>query len=179
MLIVVSLFLSFIGCSAHAKALKKALRRITLCDCLALLVFLVIERPHWKKKEGFFTVEFIFAVNQQLACTSEKLPTQMRAGRVHTGGACAGDEPAEAFISCWVFSGEGGLDQDHHHDVGGTNHIPLKKIVLCQGASYCKYVLFVSTILKVPTEFYFGISILNTKKYWPILTKKYRLGKQL
>ncbi len=30
---------------------------------------------------------------------------------------------------------------------------------------YCKYILFVSTILKVPTEFSFGIGISITKKY--------------
>ena len=35
---------------------------------------------------------------------------------------------------------------------------------------------FVSTILKVMTEFSFGIGMVITKKYRPIPTKKYRLG---
>ena len=31
--------------------------------------------------------------------------------------------------------------------------------------TYCKYVLFVHTIPKVPTEISFGIGMVNTKKY--------------
>ncbi len=33
---------------------------------------------------------------------------------------------------------------------------------------------FISTTLKVPTEFSFGIGMVNTKKYQPMPTKKYR-----
>jgi hypothetical protein len=45
--------------------------------------------------------------------------------------------------------------------------------------TYCKYVLFVHTIPKVPTEISFGIGMVNTKKYRPIPTGKYRFGIQL
>jgi hypothetical protein len=38
---------------------------------------------------------------------------------------------------------------------------------------------FVSTILKVPTEFSFSIGMVITKKYRLIPTKKYRLSIQL
>jgi hypothetical protein len=38
---------------------------------------------------------------------------------------------------------------------------------------------FVSTTLKVPTKFSFGIGMVNTEKYRPIPTEKYRPGKQL
>ncbi len=38
---------------------------------------------------------------------------------------------------------------------------------------------FISTILKVPTEFSFGIGMEITEKYQPIPTEKYRLGIQL
>ncbi len=38
---------------------------------------------------------------------------------------------------------------------------------------------FVSTIPKILTEFSFGIGMVNTEKYRPIPTEKYRLGKQL
>ena len=33
---------------------------------------------------------------------------------------------------------------------------------------------FISTTLKVPTEFSFGIGMVNTEKYRPIPTEKYR-----
>jgi len=71
-----------------------------LCDCLALLVlsFVVIERARTKK--AFCFLRFIFAVDQQLACMSEFICPPERAGRVHTGGARAGDARAEAFVSC-------------------------------------------------------------------------------
>jgi hypothetical protein len=45
--------------------------------------------------------------------------------------------------------------------------------------TYCKYVLFVHTIPKVPTEISFGIGMVNTKKYQPIPTGKYQFGIQL
>jgi len=38
---------------------------------------------------------------------------------------------------------------------------------------------FISTTLKVPTEFSFGIGMVNTEKYRPIPTEKYRPGIQL
>ncbi len=38
---------------------------------------------------------------------------------------------------------------------------------------------FVSRILKVPTEFSFGIGMVITKKYRPIPTKKYQLDTTL
>jgi len=95
-LIVVSFFLSFLGCG---EVPKKAPHGIMLCDCLALLVlsFVAIERARTKKA---FLLRFIFAVDQQLACTSEFICPREHAGPVHTGGACAGDARAEAFVSC-------------------------------------------------------------------------------
>ncbi len=45
--------------------------------------------------------------------------------------------------------------------------------------TYCKYVLFVHMIPKVPTEIYFGIGMVNTKKYQPIPTGKYQFSIQL
>jgi len=52
-----------------------------------------------RTKKAFF-LRFIFAVDQQLACTSEFICPPEHAGRVHTGGARAGDARAEAFVSC-------------------------------------------------------------------------------
>jgi hypothetical protein len=45
--------------------------------------------------------------------------------------------------------------------------------------TYCKYVLFVHTIPKVPTEISFGNGMVNTKNYQPIPTGKYQFGIQL
>ena len=45
--------------------------------------------------------------------------------------------------------------------------------------TYCKYVLFVHTIPKVPTKISFGIGMVNTKIYLPILTRKYQFSIQL
>ncbi len=45
--------------------------------------------------------------------------------------------------------------------------------------TYCKYVLFVHMIPKVPTKISFGIGMANTKKYQPIPTGKYQFGIQL
>jgi hypothetical protein len=45
--------------------------------------------------------------------------------------------------------------------------------------TYCKYVLFVRPIPKVLTKISFGIGMVNTKKYRPIPTGKYRFGIQL
>ncbi len=42
--------------------------------------------------------------------------------------------------------------------------------------TYCKYVLFVHTIPKVPTKITFGIGMVNIEKYRPIPTGKYRFG---
>jgi hypothetical protein len=39
--------------------------------------------------------------------------------------------------------------------------------------TYCKYVLFIHTIPKVPTKISFGIGMVNAKKYRPIPTGKY------
>ena len=63
-------------------------------------------------------------------------------------------------------------------------YVPLKNIAVSRSScvrghalfTYCKYVLFVSMILKVPTEFSCGIGMVITKKYRPIPTKKYQLG---
>jgi hypothetical protein len=39
---------------------------------------------------------------------------------------------------------------------------------------YGSRLFFISTTLKVPTEFSFGIGMVNTEKYRPIPTEKYR-----
>ena len=72
-------------------------------------------------------VGFIFAVNQQLACMSEFCPPRCTQGEctpaVH---ALAISWPKHLFPAEFFLGG--GLVQDNHHDVGGTNHIPLKNI---------------------------------------------------
>jgi hypothetical protein len=62
-------------------------------------------------------------------------------------------------------------------------YVPLKNIAVSRSSCVQGYYLltvntyfFVSTILKVPTEFSFGIGMVITKKYQPIPTKTYQLG---
>ena len=59
-----------------------------------MISFVAIERVQKKA----CLLQFIFAVDQQLACTSEFICWPERAGLVHTGGACTGDARAEAFV---------------------------------------------------------------------------------
>jgi hypothetical protein len=65
-------------------------------------------------------------------------------------------------------------------------YVPLKNIAVSRSSCVQGHYLltvntyfFVSTILKVPTEFSFGIGMVITEKYRPIPTEKYRLGIQL
>ncbi len=65
-------------------------------------------------------------------------------------------------------------------------YVPLKNIAVSRSSCVRGHYLltvnmyfFVSTILKVSTEFSFSIGMVITKKYQPIPTKKYRLGIQL
>jgi hypothetical protein len=94
-------------------------------------------------------------------------------------------------LSCWVFwgGGAGGLVEDHN--VGGTicSAFSQKREHLFRSGKRCctpgtshltvNTYFFVSTIPKILTEFSFGIGMVNTEKYRPIPTEKYRLGKQL
>jgi hypothetical protein len=64
-------------------------------------------------------------------------------------------------------------------------YVPLKNIAVSRSSCVQGHNLltvntyfFVSTILKVPTKFSFGIGMVITKKYRPIPTEKYRLGIQ-
>jgi len=128
------------------------------CWCFRLLWLSAHEQRR------LFFLRFIFAVDQQLVCTSEFICTPERAGQVHTGGARAGNARAEAFVSCWVFFLGGVLLRIDHHDVGGMNninHLELfrLKISRCQCTTYCNLRAFCMYVIpKVPTEFSVGIS---------------------
>ena len=115
--------------------------------------------------------------------------------RQHLVRAQAATEPAEAFVSRVVLSlfwgGADGLVEDHN--VGrtmystrnrGNKHTNTHTHTMAehtreQDTSYCKYVLFVSTVPIILTEFSFGIGMVITEKYRPIPTEKYRFGMQL
>jgi hypothetical protein len=65
-------------------------------------------------------------------------------------------------------------------------YVPLKNIAVSRSSCVRGHYLltvnmyfFVSTILKVPTEFFFGIGMVITKKHQPIPTEKYQLGLHL
>jgi hypothetical protein len=133
------MFLSSCLSLAAARRQKKAPRSITLCDYLAHLVlsFVAIERARTKKA---FLLWFMFAFDQQLACTSEFICPPERAGRVHTGGARACNALAEAFVSV--------LLRIDRHDVDGMKHHLESfrlKISRCSVRLTVNYVLFVCT----------------------------------
>jgi hypothetical protein len=145
-------------------------------------------RAHAERRKNL--VGFIFAVTSWHARQKRQNFACQRPAH-----AQAATEPAEAFVSraAVVLSlwggGAGGLVEDHN--VGGTicSAFSQKREHLFRSGKRCctpgtshltvNTYFFVSTIPKILTEFSFGISMVNTKKYRPIPTKKYRLGKQL
>ena len=101
-------FLVFLWLHARWGAAKvPVLHHFVWLWCL-MSCFLVIARPHWKKKEGVFSQWSLFLLS----------PAGMHVRICPPASAHACDEPAEAFVSCWVFIFWGGLVEDH--DVGGT-----------------------------------------------------------
>jgi hypothetical protein len=133
------------------------------CDCAPTLK---------EERMLFFLVGFIFAVTSWHA--RQNLPAS----------ECARWRQARQSI-CFVLS----------LFLGGVllrimmlvkRYVPLENIAVSRSSCVRGHYLltvntyfFVSTILKEPTEFSFGIGMVITKKYRPIPTKKYQLGIQL
>ena len=93
----ISFFLSFLGCGEGPKKACAASCRLIVWRCWCFCSFIVIE--HTRKKACL--LQFIF--DQQLVCGRiylQNLFAGQSALGVHTGGACAGNAPAEAFVSC-------------------------------------------------------------------------------
>jgi hypothetical protein len=131
-----------------------------LCDCAPTLK---------EERRLFFLVGFIFAVTSWHA--HQNLPAS----------ECARWRRARQSI-CFVLSLLGVLLRIM---MLAEQYVPLKNIAVSRSSCVQGHYLltvntyfFISMILKVPTEFSFGIGVVITKKYQPIPTKKYPLGIQ-
>jgi hypothetical protein len=133
------------------------------CDCAPTLK---------EERRLFFPVGFIFAVTSWHA--RQNLPA----------GECARWRRARQSIRFVLSLLEGGVLL--RIMMLAERYVPLKNIAVSRSSCMRGHSLltvntyfFVSTILKVPTEFSFGIGMVITKKYRPIPTEKYRLSIQL
>ncbi len=97
------------------------------CWC-SMSCFLVIARPHWKKKEGFFSRWGSFLLS----------PAGMHIRNCPPASARAGDEPAKAYVSCWVFVGGG----SRWGSWCWRNDMFRLKILRCQGVLVCKGTIY-------------------------------------
>jgi hypothetical protein len=163
-LIVVS-FLSFLGC-VRAEALQRHRRCIGLCDCVLAplaadvwcLVSLWLRAHTERRKKAFFPGGVHFCCHQ-LACTSEFARRQVR--------ALATSPPKHSFRAESLLGGGVLL----RIMMLVEWYVPLKNIAVSRSSCVQGHYLltvntyfFVSTILKVPTEFSFGIGMVITKK---------------
>jgi hypothetical protein len=133
------------------------------CDCAPTLK---------EKRRLFFPVGFIFAVTSWHARQNSPAGKCMRWRRAH-----------QSIHFMLSLLGGGVLWRIM---ILAERCVPLKNIAVSRSSCVQGHYLltvnmyfFVSTILKVPTEFSFSISMVITKKYRPIPTEKYRLGIQL
>ena len=176
------LFLSCLSLAArvlrHCKGAGAASSCVIVSWCRWLLMFDVLFpcdcAPTQKEERRFFFPGGVHFCWHQLACTSE-----FACRRVH---ALATSPPKHLFHAESFFWGGVLL----RIMMLAERYVLLKIIAVstssCVRGHYSLTVnryFFVSTILKVPTEFSFSIDMVITKKYWLIPTKKYRLSIQL